>query len=166
MDNAQESLVWVDHLDNVLGRVTSQEAHENRDKIHRAVEIVLCNPDGHILMQQRSLYNPGKYNVWSTSAWGHVLYPDAYETTAHLIVAEDLELGAINLKYITKQLVSTAQETEMKAIFIGLTDITPTNVSRKINQLKWVSTKKLARFISKNQVRPETIETYKILNLI
>lgn len=84
-----ESLYEVDEHDQVIGPRPRGELHRLGLR-HRAVHILVFNPEGELLLQKRSPrkdINPG---AWDTSAAGHVDFGESYEDSARRELVEEL----------------------------------------------------------------------------
>ena len=125
LDNPAEKFYWVDEQDNVLGVITRYEAHHDRSKIHRSVQIVLTNARGEVLSQQRSLKKDKDPGRWSISAGGHVNYPGEYVETAYRELKEELGIET-SLTLITKIHYNGKTEQEIATIFTGHCEQLPT----------------------------------------
>jgi isopentenyldiphosphate isomerase len=72
-----EYIIEVDDQDNVIGPIDRKIAR--RDGIrHRIVRIILINPDGQILLQQRAASRIDNPLKWDWSAAGHVGDGESY----------------------------------------------------------------------------------------
>jgi isopentenyl-diphosphate delta-isomerase len=49
-----DTLILVDEQDNEVGSCEKADCHVGQGKLHRAFSVFLFNPDGKILLQQRS----------------------------------------------------------------------------------------------------------------
>lgn len=105
MDLSSELLDHVDADDVVIGTVARAVAH--RDGIpHRAVHVIVWNPDGRILLQKRAADKASFPGFWDTSVGGHVGAGEGYLPTALRECAEELgiRIEASDLSRIGKHL--------------------------------------------------------------
>jgi len=70
-DTSLELLDLVDVSGRVIGRATRERVHRE-GLLHRAVHLVVWNPDGRILLQKRSESKACCPGLWDTSVGGHV----------------------------------------------------------------------------------------------
>ena len=96
-----ESLIRVDENDNELGFLSKGECHDGDGLLHRAFSVFLFDPDGRLLIQQRSAEKRLWPLFWANSCCSH---PRAGETMAEATERRLLdELGVITpLHFIYK----------------------------------------------------------------
>lgn len=163
IDNQQELFVVVDENDQVTGFRTRYDCHHDQRLIHRAIDVVLTNSQGDILLQKRSKYkdkNPGRYTIAAT---GHVAKDEAYEAAAKRELQEELGIET-TLTFHSKSLRRMDEETEMMAIFTGKTDGPFTLNTAEVEEIQLVPQKKLKTM--KPQLTSGSIKTLKCLSLI
>ncbi|MCB1748096.1 MAG: NUDIX domain-containing protein [Gammaproteobacteria bacterium] len=90
-DPGAELLDVVDAADVVVGQATRAEIHR-RGWRHRAVHIVVSNPQGEVFVQRRALSKDCQPGLWDTSAAGHVDHGESYAAAAARELAEELGL--------------------------------------------------------------------------
>jgi isopentenyldiphosphate isomerase len=86
---SDEILDIVDGNDNVIGKAPRNEIYDKKFT-HRIVHIFVINKENKVYFQKRSdtvSYMPG---AWCTSAGGHVLSNENYETAGRRELAEEL----------------------------------------------------------------------------
>ena len=88
----------VDEGDQVIGRATRTEVHQNPALIHRAVHILVFRPDGRLLLQRRSRDKDIDPGLWDTSVGGHVDAGEDYLTAARRELVEELGLEGLPLE--------------------------------------------------------------------
>ncbi len=147
LDNPHELLSWVDAEDTVIGSITREEAHSHKQKIHRAISIILTNDNFQVLVQKRSL-NKDKYpGYWTVSCSGHVEYGSDYETTAAKEMKEEIGIST-PLEMAAKFLVQMPTETEMMVVFTGHAPDSTTFLvdPTEVDQVKWIKITDLSSF--------------------
>jgi len=88
---AAEQLILVDRRNRAIGRAEKQDVHD-RALLHRAFSIFLVEPDGRILLQQRSRAKYHSAGLWANSCCGHPLAGERTAAAARRRLGE--ELGA------------------------------------------------------------------------
>ncbi len=81
----------VDANDGVVGQATRDEINERRLR-HRIVHVLLYQPDGRLVLQQRSARKSYLPLVWTTSAGGYVQAGESYLEGAMRELEEELGL--------------------------------------------------------------------------
>ena len=92
MDDAEELFDVVDEDDKVIGQASRRDVHE-KSLLHRAVHILVFNPDGDLFLQKRSMSKDENPGLWDTSAAGHVGAGEDYHQTAQRELEEELGIS-------------------------------------------------------------------------
>lgn len=92
-NGSAERFTVVDHQDTPKGAAPRQEVHAN-NLLHRAVHILIFNPDGEVFLQLRSRTKDRHPLAWDSSAAGHVNAGEDYEQTAQRELLEELGITA------------------------------------------------------------------------
>lgn len=79
----------VDENDLPIGRAPRREVHA-RGLRHRAVHVLVCDPEGRVLVQRRSAAKDLHPGVWDASATGHVGAGEDYDSAARRELTEEL----------------------------------------------------------------------------
>lgn len=79
----------VDENDTVVGQAPRSEAHAKKLR-HRAVHVLIFNPQGEVFMQKRSSSKDRWPGAWDSSCSGHVDSGEDYLTAAHRELQEEL----------------------------------------------------------------------------
>src|SRR5215472_14287436 len=79
----------VDEHDHVIGSKPRNEVHR-LGLMHRAVHVLVFNPQGEIFLQKRSMKKDRQPGVWDSSASGHVDSGDDYDSCAIRELNEEL----------------------------------------------------------------------------
>lgn len=167
IDNQDELFVVVDKDDKVVGYKTRGECHKDRTIIHRSALVVLCNKDGEILLQKRSLKKDLYPGYFTLSSSGHVAKDESYEDAIKREIKE--ELGVVSpVEFVTKFIVYFATETEMMAIFKGDYDGSFTINKDEIDFVKFYTKIEINMGIKNKKMKftPCSIQTFKYLGII
>ena len=117
----QDWVYWVDKDDNILGKITFKEAHEGKEKIHRASHIFIFTSKGELVLQKRGNTMRNYPGAWESSASGHVEYGEDYLVCAQRELEEEIGINT-ELKEFGKFLIHDKDQTEMVTFFIGHSD--------------------------------------------
>ncbi|MCW3813604.1 isopentenyl-diphosphate Delta-isomerase [Micromonospora sp. DR5-3] len=98
MRSREEHLVeLVDDAGHVLGEATVAAAHQAPGRLHRAFSVLLVDPDGRILLQQRAAVKTRFPLRWANSCCGHPLPGQSLAAAANRRLAEELGVGPVDL---------------------------------------------------------------------
>jgi len=92
MNTADEILDVVDPQDCVIGQARRGDIHV-RKLWHRAVHVLLFNPDGELFVQKRSATKDTFPGCYDSSASGHVDHREDYDACAVRELGEELGLN-------------------------------------------------------------------------
>lgn len=147
-----ERLQVVNENDEPIGVATREEAWKN-GWILRHAYIVLRDPDGNFLLQQRSLAkksNPGK---WTWAATGHVDEGETYEVAAPRELMEEIGVET-SLEFIGKIHTTHPNSYGLVNCFIGVftgtidRDIPITVDPEEVETTRWLSPDELHALIT------------------
>ena len=100
-EHATDVLILVDENDNETGSCEKVECHLGQGKLHRAFSVFLFDPEGRVLIQQRSANKMLWGGYWANSCCSHPRLGESTEDAAHRRMRE--ELGASSeLTYLYK----------------------------------------------------------------
>jgi 16S rRNA (adenine1518-N6/adenine1519-N6)-dimethyltransferase len=134
-------VIVVDEHDNPIGTATRPEV-KSRGLIHRIVRVFVFNPEGKLLLQQRSqtVDFPG---LWDQSVGGHVDAGEDYETAAKREAQEELGLDHLELlrlgKYYTERENPGGKFKRFNMVYRAETSIQPTFDPEEVAQVRWVA---------------------------
>ena len=133
--DTQEWLDVVDLQDRVLAQQTRREVHE-RGLLHRAVSILIFDPSGRLLIQQRSRFKDQDPGLFSPSASGHV---DAGEPYARAAARElEEEVGLVEDLHWLHTLPPNAERgLEFTAIYRGRSQGSPDPEPQEVQAVAW-----------------------------
>jgi len=89
-DSAEDLLILVDEADQEIGTCAKSACHRGTGRLHRAFSVFLFNPEGQLLLQQRSRYKPLWPLYWSNSCCSHPRHGESVPDAAHRRVCEEL----------------------------------------------------------------------------
>ena len=101
LDQATDTLILVDEQDNETGSCEKVACHLGQGKLHRAFSVFLFDPQGRILIQQRS---PDKMlwgGFWANSCCSHPRIGEDTKDAAHRRMMEELGVEC-ELTYLYK----------------------------------------------------------------
>ena len=87
--NLNELFDVVDLDDRVISQAPRREVHA-RHLLHRAVHVLIHDPNGHFFLQRRSLSKDTFPGCWDSSCSGHVDAGEDYPTAARRELGEEL----------------------------------------------------------------------------
>ncbi|HZR79252.1 MAG TPA: 16S rRNA (adenine(1518)-N(6)/adenine(1519)-N(6))-dimethyltransferase RsmA [Chthoniobacterales bacterium] len=88
-NTTEEQFAVVDNADRVTGAAPRREVHAN-NLLHRAVHLLIFNPQGEVFLQLRSRSKDRHPLKWDSSAAGHVNSGEDYDQTAGRELKEEL----------------------------------------------------------------------------
>lgn len=87
----------VDDTGHPLGETTVAAAHQPPGRLHRAFSVLLVDPEGRILLQQRAAAKTRFPLRWANSCCGHPMPGQALAEAANRRLAEELGIGPVDL---------------------------------------------------------------------
>jgi isopentenyldiphosphate isomerase len=112
-DNSEELLIRVsDDDEEVLGPIARKYVHGNPSIIHRAVHVIVLNPQGLMLLQKRSAAKDIQPGRWDTSVGGHVGFGQSYLEAALREAEEEIGVVLENLEDLYLLKIRDAVESE------------------------------------------------------
>jgi isopentenyldiphosphate isomerase len=151
-EQSPEQITVVDEQDNVVG-AEARSVVRQKGLIHRIVRIILTNPQGQILIQQRAASRGDNPLRWDWSAAGHVDAGEAYETTAQREVEEEIGITDAQLiKIDTYYIEETPANNSLllrrfTCVFRGRTDQQPTLSDGEVAATRWISPSELTDWV-------------------
>lgn len=119
-----ELLILVDPADNVTGYENKANAHRGNGLLHRAFSIFLFDPEGRVLVHQRSTDKPLWPGYWTNSCCSHPRKGEDYSTAVNRRLLEELGVSA-ELEYLyqfkyTADFMGQGSENELCAVYAGV----------------------------------------------
>ena len=139
-------VVLVDEEDRVVGTEEKLRAHLTSAR-HRAVSVVLCSPDGRMLMQQRSASKYHSPGLWSNTCCGHPRPGEPTADAARRRLAEEMGvacalLPASRLTYFV-DVGGGLIEHELNHVFVGEFDGVPHPNIQEVAHWVWADRNRL-----------------------
>ena len=97
----RDTLILVDEQDNEIGSCEKVECHLGKGKLHRAFSVFLFDPEGKLLIQQRSPQKMLWGGYWANSCCSHPRLGESTEAAALRRIKEELGVEA-TLTYLYK----------------------------------------------------------------
>jgi isopentenyl-diphosphate delta-isomerase len=136
-----EALILVDPEDREIGHLDRAQCHAGPGILHRAFSLLIFNPKGELLLQQRAATKRLWPLYWSNSVCSHPRRGESMHTAIIRRLRE--ELGVVcPLHFLFKfqyqaQFDATGSENELCSVFIGRCT-TPVTVNRdEIHATRW-----------------------------
>jgi len=101
MQPESDTLILVDEQDNEIGSCEKVDAHLGQGKLHRAFSVFLFNPEGKLLIQQRSPQKMLWGGFWANSCCSHPRLGESTADAAHRRIKEELNIEC-ELTYLYK----------------------------------------------------------------
>ncbi|CAN5147984.1 isopentenyl-diphosphate Delta-isomerase [soil metagenome] len=155
MHTNEERVVLVDERNQVLGTSPKATVHTSETPLHRGFSVFLFNPNGMVLMQQRSSLKKTWPLVWSNSCCGHPALDETTEAAVRRRVA--FELGITEIHNLTEALPNFryscvrdgVMENEICPVWIGTIDQDPKRNPDEVEATYWENWKSLSKLIAK-----------------
>lgn len=144
-----EQLILVDENDCEIGHIDKQSAHDANGLLHRAFSLFIFNPDGKLLMQQRSADKRLWPNYWSNSCCSHPRRGETMEEATSRRLRDELNIDA-GLEFVYKFTYQASYdalgaENELCWVYLGrTTDVIVPN-RNEIADTGWLSSSELQR---------------------
>ena len=118
-----DELILVDAADRDVGALSKARCHEGQGVLHRAFSLLIFNPAGELLIQQRSAAKRLWPLFWSNSCCSHPRSGETMEAATRRRLREELGI-ACPLQFLFKfqyqaQFDATGSEHELCSVFIG-----------------------------------------------
>ena len=96
-----DTLILVDDQDNEIGSCEKVDCHLGQGKLHRAFSVFLFNPEGKVLLQQRSENKMLWGGYWANSCCSHPRLGESTDDAAIRRIQEELGVNC-ELQYLYK----------------------------------------------------------------
>ena len=153
-----EPLIVVDQHDQVLGHDSKAALHQGSGTLHRAFSIFLFNPQGEVLLQQRSDQKALWPAFWSNTCCSHPRRGETYEIATQRRLEEELgvsaELAFTHRFQYQAQYDAVGAEHELCSVYVGRIDGDPNPNPSEVADWRWIAPCALDQWLSE---RPETL---------
>jgi isopentenyl-diphosphate delta-isomerase len=118
-----DALILVDEADREVGHLSKSRCHDGNGVLHRAFSLLIFNPKGELLLQQRAPTKRLWPLYWSNSCCSHPRQAETMEGAIHRRLYEELGVRC-PLQFVYKfhyqaQFDSVGSENELCSVFIG-----------------------------------------------
>ena len=147
-----DALILVDEADRELGHLSKSECHQGRGVLHRAFSLLIFNPKGELLLQQRAASKPLWPLYWSNSCCSHPRRNESMDTAIHRRLDEELGIRC-PLQFLYKfqyhaQFGAAGAEHELCSVYAGRHGGRLRVNRDEIANWRWVGQEELAREMS------------------
>jgi isopentenyl-diphosphate delta-isomerase len=136
-----EQVVLVDENDREIGVEDKLRAHV-APRLHRAISVLVCNPRGDLLMQQRAKQKYHSPGLWSNTCCGHPRPGEPTSDAARRRLIEEMgfacDLRPTCVLTYRVDVGAGLFEHEVNHVFVGVFDGTPDPEPSEVSQWKWV----------------------------
>jgi isopentenyl-diphosphate delta-isomerase len=138
-----DTLILVDEADREVGHMSKAQCHDGRGILHRAFSLLIFNPRGELLLQQRSAAKRLWPLYWSNSCCSHPRRAESMETAIQRRLQEELGV-CCPLQFLFKfqyqaQWDANGAENELCSVYIGRTQGPIHADPGEIAGLRWLS---------------------------
>lgn len=151
----------VDKKGNVVSTATRQECHSNKELIHRVAHVIVCNSNGEMLLQKRSISKDIQPGKWDTSVGGHLMVGESYFRAAKRELEEELGIKNAEIKPLYDYLWKSEVETELVKTYFCRYDGKITFQESEIDGVKFFSLYEIKTNLKKGLFTPNFEEEFK-----
>ncbi|MCX7862317.1 MAG: NUDIX domain-containing protein [Bacteroidales bacterium] len=158
-----EWLPIVDKEGNILGKVSRQEAHRNKNFLHPVVHVHVLNRHGELFLQKRSISKqimPGK---WDTAIGGHISWGENLEQAVFRESKEELGIKLKQVKFLGKYVWESDIERELIYVFKTQWDENININKKEIEEGKFWSKAQIKQNIGKGLFTPNFEFEYNLM---
>jgi isopentenyl-diphosphate Delta-isomerase len=158
VDREQQLVELVDRAGRPLGTCQVREAHTAPGRLHRAFSVLLYDPAGRVLLQQRAAAKTRFALRWSNTCCGHPAPGQDVAAAATTRLAEELGITAAQitplteagvLRYRADDAATRRVEYEWDHVFVAtLTAGVPAADQSEVREVRWASPGPLAAEIA------------------
>jgi isopentenyl-diphosphate delta-isomerase len=150
-----EFVILVDELDQEIGQMEKQEAHE-KALLHRAFSVMVFNSQGEMLLQQRAMNKYHSGGLWTNTCCSHPRPSEEVEMAAHRRLLEEMGFDCalqLHQTFIYKAPFDNGlTEHELDHVFVGEYNENPAFNPEEVNDYQWI---KLADLYDQLKSDPE-----------
>ena len=148
----RESVILVDAKNNAIGPFGKIDAHRD-GKLHRAFSILITNPDGELLLQQRAACKYHFAQRWSNTCCGHPRPGEQTLAAARRRLGEEFGFSVpleevTDLQYRVRDPHSNLIEHEHLHVFLGRYDGEPNPNPDEISAYRWMLPTRVRRSLA------------------
>ena len=148
----RESVILVDAGNNAIGSYGKIDAHRD-GKLHRAFSILITNPDGELLLQQRAACKYHFAQRWSNTCCGHPRPGEQTLAAARRRLGEELGFSVpleeiTDLQYRVRDPHSNLIEHEHLHVFLGRYAGEPRPNPDEVSAYRWMLPNRVNRSLA------------------
>jgi isopentenyl-diphosphate delta-isomerase len=137
-----EPLILVDAADREIGHLDRAQCHAGSGILHRAFSLLIFNPNGELLLQQRSASKRLWPLYWSNSCCSHPRRSESMQAAVHRRLQEELGVSCA-LQFLFKfqyqaQFDAAGAEHELCSVFIGRSTAALRINRAEIHAVRWL----------------------------
>jgi isopentenyl-diphosphate delta-isomerase len=145
-------VILVDQDDKQLGLLDKDQAHRGKGRLHRALSVFLFNPQGELLIQQRSQNKKLWPGFWANTCCSHPLPDESTQQAAERRLFEELGIRAklkFHHRFIYRaQYRDVGSEHELCSVFIGVSSARPKPDKKEIIQWQYLPLDELKKAVA------------------
>lgn len=136
-----EYVILVNELDQEIGQMEKQEAHE-KALLHRAFSVMVFNSKGEMLLQQRAINKYHSGGLWTNTCCSHPRPGEEVEKAAHRRLMEemgfDCDLKSHQTFIYKAPFDNGLTEHELDHVFVGEYNENPAFNIEEVNDYQWI----------------------------
>ncbi|MBI1316110.1 isopentenyl-diphosphate Delta-isomerase [bacterium] len=141
MSGFEETVVLVDEQDREIGRMPKMQAHQS-GTLHRALSVVVFDPQGRMLLQRRALDKYHSPGLWTNACCSHPRPGEAPDEAARRRCREELGLH-LEVRFVFSFLYRAVFdngliEHELDHVFVAQSDALPWPEPAEVAEVCWV----------------------------
>ncbi len=149
----KEYVILVDENDHERGIMEKMEAHE-KALLHRAISVLIVNPEGEWLLQQRAKQKYHSNSLWTNACCTHPFPGENSLNAAHRRLKEEMgmqtELRELFQFIYKAPLDNELMEYELDHVFVGCSSEEPLINSDEAMDWKYISPNELKSDLASN----------------
>jgi isopentenyl-diphosphate delta-isomerase type 1 len=153
----------VDEHDRVIGQASRSECHGNPALIHRVAHVHVCNRQGALLLQKRSLRKDIQPGRWDTSVGGHLEVGESYLQAARREMREELGLEQHPLTFLYYSKIRNAVESENVASYLVHAEGPLPFCRDEIDEVRFWSAPEIEYCLDRGVLTPNFVEEWTLL---
>jgi isopentenyl-diphosphate delta-isomerase len=148
----EEKVVLVNENNEVLGTMPKMEAHE-KGVLHRAISILIYNPEGKMLIQQRAATKYHWPLIWSNAVCSHPRVHESFLEAAERRLSEELNIRCslketLRFVYKAQDEATGLIEHEYDVVYTGIYDGDIPFNPDEIASIRWIGLNELTEEIN------------------
>lgn len=141
---AAEYVVLVDENNQPVGQELKSAVHTKDTPLHRGFSLFLFNPQGQLLLQQRSSHKVTWPLVWSNSCCGHPAEHESSVEAAQRRLKVELSITEAEVWEVISDYRYRAErfgvvENEICPILVGVSEQLPQPQPEEVEAIRWIS---------------------------